>query len=135
LLEYAYVSIHSLILAFIQEVFIIALQQNNFGFKERKGERERICVLFLTYFVKIQIQNRHANVMQPRLINAFRNYKEEVEHISLTSCVTWDAHTFAITKSNRLYGFGSGDKGQLGVDMPDGNYEKCWPELINIDLS
>ncbi|MCO5607280.1 hypothetical protein L7F22_061473 [Adiantum nelumboides] len=79
--------------------------------------------------------HRHANVMLPRLVSAFRSKGEKVVHVSLTSCVTWDAHTFAITKSNKLYAFGSGDKGQLGLDINDDNYEKCWPELVNIDLS
>ncbi|KAH7282272.1 hypothetical protein KP509_35G022800 [Ceratopteris richardii] len=79
--------------------------------------------------------HRHANVMLPRLVNAFKNKGEEIVYVNLTSCVTWDAHTFAITKSNKLYAFGSGDKGQLGLDILDDNSEKYWPELVNIDLS
>ncbi|KAH7421339.1 hypothetical protein KP509_13G051700 [Ceratopteris richardii] len=79
--------------------------------------------------------HRHADVMLPSLVSAFKNKGEKVAHVSLTSCVTWDAHTFAITQSNKLYAFGSGDKGQLGLDIQDDDYEKCSPELVNIDLS
>ncbi|XP_042502136.1 ultraviolet-B receptor UVR8-like [Macadamia integrifolia] len=77
--------------------------------------------------------NRHTNVLNPELVMSLKQVKERVVQISLTNAVYWNAHTFALTESGKLYAFGSGDKGQLGVELDQS--ERGNPECVDIDLS
>ena len=79
--------------------------------------------------------NRHANVLSPRLVTSLKDINERVVQISLTNSIYWNAHTFALTDSGRLYAFGAGDKGQLGVELVAQQTERETPECVEIDLS
>ncbi|XP_057811083.1 ultraviolet-B receptor UVR8 [Salvia miltiorrhiza] len=79
--------------------------------------------------------NRHTNVLSPELVTSLKEVKERVVQISLTNSLYWNAHTFALTDSNKLYAFGSGDKGQLGVELAANQTERANPDRVDIDLS
>lgn len=78
---------------------------------------------------------RHANVLTPELVTSLKEVKERVVQISLTNSIYWNAHTFALTKSGKLYAFGAGDKGQLGIELVGNQTERGNPERVDIDLS
>ncbi|TYI84101.1 hypothetical protein E1A91_D05G340400v1 [Gossypium mustelinum] len=78
--------------------------------------------------------NRHANVLSPELVKSLKQVKEKVVQVSLTNSIHWNAHTFALTESGKLYAFGAGDKGQLGVELMNNQTERVNPERVDIDL-
>ncbi|GAB4840507.1 hypothetical protein Ancab_021276 [Ancistrocladus abbreviatus] len=79
--------------------------------------------------------NRHANVLAPELVTSLKEIKERVVQISLTNSIFWNAHTFALAESGKLYAFGAGDKGQLGIKLAENQIERGKPERIGIDLN
>ncbi|KAJ8458140.1 hypothetical protein OPV22_031066 [Ensete ventricosum] len=79
--------------------------------------------------------NRHANVLSPKLVTSLKNINEKVVQMSLTNSVYWNAHTFALTDSGKLYAFGAGDKGQLGTELPAQQTERAMPEQVDINLT
>ncbi|KAK1290428.1 Ultraviolet-B receptor UVR8 [Acorus calamus] len=79
--------------------------------------------------------NRHGNVLKPELVTSLKQVNERVVQISLTNSIYWNAHTFALTDSGRLYAFGAGDKGQLGIELVANQTERSHPEKVEIDLS
>ncbi|KAL9374689.1 hypothetical protein Peur_031568 [Populus x canadensis] len=78
--------------------------------------------------------NRHTNVLSPELVTSLKEVKERVVQISLTNSVYWNAHTFALTESGKLFAFGAGDKGQLGMELVNNQTERGNPELVDVDL-
>ncbi|KAL0731220.1 hypothetical protein Bca4012_027314 [Brassica carinata] len=73
------------------------------------------------------------NTLTPKLISSLR---ERVVHVSLTNSVSWAGHTFAMTESGTVYAFGTGDRGQLGVELSDDVTERAEPEkVVGLDLS
>ncbi|KAK7306196.1 hypothetical protein VNO77_44122 [Canavalia gladiata] len=78
--------------------------------------------------------NGHANVLSPKLVTSLKQINERVVQISLTNSIYWNAHTFALTESGKLYAFGSGDKGQLGIELVANQTERGNPEMVDIDL-
>ncbi|XP_061369966.1 ultraviolet-B receptor UVR8-like isoform X2 [Gastrolobium bilobum] len=78
--------------------------------------------------------NRHANVLSPELVTSLKQINERVVQISLTNSIYWNAHTFALTESGKLYAFGAGDKGQLGIKLVTNQTERGNPERVDIDL-
>ncbi|KAG4975383.1 Ultraviolet-B receptor UVR8 [Glycine soja] len=78
--------------------------------------------------------NRHAKVLDPELVTSLKQINERVVQISLTNCNYWNAHTFALTESGKLYAFGAGDKGQLGIELVANQTERGNPERVEIDL-
>ncbi|CAN6972260.1 unnamed protein product [Brassica rapa subsp. trilocularis] len=79
--------------------------------------------------------NRHGNVLSPAVVTSLKQAKERVVQISLTNSIYWNAHTFALTESGKLFAFGAGDKGQLGAELGRDLTERCVPEKVDIDLS
>ncbi|KAL9226370.1 hypothetical protein vseg_002193 [Gypsophila vaccaria] len=79
--------------------------------------------------------NRHGNVVKPELVSSLKQLNERVVQISLTNSIFWNAHTFALTESKKLYAFGAGDKGQLGVKLEDNQIDRGHPEAVDVDLS
>ncbi|GLU06133.1 hypothetical protein SLE2022_231900 [Rubroshorea leprosula] len=79
--------------------------------------------------------NRHANVLSPELVTSLKQLNERVVQISLTNSIYWNAHTLALTESGKLYAFGAGDKGQLGIELVNNQTERGNPERVDIDLS
>ncbi|KAG6396456.1 hypothetical protein SASPL_142606 [Salvia splendens] len=79
--------------------------------------------------------NRHTNVLSPELVTSLKEVKERVVQISLTNSIYWNAHTFALTDSDKLYAFGAGDKGQLGVELAANQTERANPVRVEVDLS
>ncbi|KAL9329573.1 hypothetical protein ACSQ67_004576 [Phaseolus vulgaris] len=79
-------------------------------------------------------EDMHANVLSPKLVSSMKEINERVVQISLTNSIYWKAHTFALTESGKLYAFGAGDKGQLGVELGANHTERGKPELLDIDL-
>lgn len=73
--------------------------------------------------------------MSPELVTSLKEVKERVVQISLTNSIYWNAHTFALTESGKLYAFGAGDKGQLGIELMAHQSERGIPERVDIDLS
>ncbi|KAK9102344.1 hypothetical protein Sjap_019598 [Stephania japonica] len=80
-------------------------------------------------------ENRHTNVLSPELVTSLKEVKERVVQISLTNSIYWNAHTFALMESGKLYAFGAGDKGQLGMELLDQQSERGKPERVDVDLS
>ncbi|KAF5741125.1 E3 ubiquitin-protein ligase HERC1-like isoform X1 [Tripterygium wilfordii] len=79
--------------------------------------------------------NRNANVLGPELVTSLKQLKERVVQISLTNSIYWNAHTFALTESGKLYAAGAGDKGQLGIELVNNQTGRGDPERVDIDLS
>ncbi|CAM8878527.1 unnamed protein product [Rhodiola kirilowii] len=79
--------------------------------------------------------NRQANVLSPELVTSLKEVNEPIVQISLTNSIYWNAHTFALTESGKLYAFGAGDKGQLGTRLPANQSEQGKPVLVEVDLS
>lgn len=79
--------------------------------------------------------NRHPHVLSPELVRSLKQINERVVQISLTNSIYWNAHTFALTESGKLYAFGAGDKGQLGVELLANQTERGNPERVDIDLN
>lgn len=79
--------------------------------------------------------NRHANILSPKLVTPLKSISELVVQISLTNSIYWNAHTLALTDTGKLYAFGSGDKGQLGIKLPANQTERSRPERVNVDLN
>lgn len=79
--------------------------------------------------------NLHLNVLTPAIVTSLQQVNERVVQISLTNSIYWNAHTFALTESGKLYAFGAGDKGQLGIELPANQTERAKPEKVEIDLS
>lgn len=67
-------------------------------------------------------------------MKSLKQVKEKVVQISLTNSIHWNAHTFALTESGKLYAFGAGDKGQLGFELMNNQTERVNPEQVDIDL-
>ncbi|KAH1262741.1 Ubiquitin-conjugating enzyme E2 variant 1A [Glycine max] len=82
----------------------------------------------------VQIGNRHANVLSPKFVTSLKQINERVVQISLTNSIYWSAYTFALTESGKLYAFGAGDKGQLGIELVANQTERENPERVEIDL-
>ena len=83
----------------------------------------------------LQGNNRHSNVLSPELVTSLQRIDERVVQVSLTNSIYWNAHTFALTESGKLYAFGAGDKGQLGTELVEQQSERATPERVEIDLS
>lgn len=79
--------------------------------------------------------NGHINVLSPELVTSLKKINERVVQISLTNSIYWNAHTFALTDSGKLYAFGAADKGQLGIELVGQENERGTPEHVDIDLS
>lgn len=77
----------------------------------------------------------HSNILSPALVTSLKEMNERVVQISLTNSIYWNAHTFALTETGKLYAFGAGDKGQLGIDLAENQTERAKPEKVEIDLS
>jgi alpha-tubulin suppressor-like RCC1 family protein len=73
-------------------------------------------------------------VLNPELVTSLKQINEKVVQISLTNSIYWNAHTFALTESGKLYSFGAGDKGQLGIELVANQTERVNPERVDIDL-
>lgn len=73
-------------------------------------------------------------MLNPELVTSLKQINERVVQISLTNSIYWNAHTFALTESGKLYGFGAGDKGQLGIELVANQTERVNPERVDIDL-
>lgn len=78
--------------------------------------------------------NQHTNILFPKLVASLKQVNEKVVHVSATNSIHWGAHTFALTESGKLYAFGAGDKGQLGVKLTDNQMERGVPERVELDL-
>ncbi|KAL6577937.1 hypothetical protein OROMI_010265 [Orobanche minor] len=74
------------------------------------------------------------HVLTPRTVTSLKQINERIVQISLTNTVQWNAHTFALTDTDKLYAFGSGDKGQLGLELGANERERTDPERVDIDL-
>jgi alpha-tubulin suppressor-like RCC1 family protein len=72
--------------------------------------------------------------LSPELVTSLKEVKERVVQISLTNSVYWNAHTFALTESGKLFAFGAGDKGQLGMELVNNQTERGNPEQVDVDL-
>ncbi|KAL3501079.1 hypothetical protein ACH5RR_035528 [Cinchona calisaya] len=79
--------------------------------------------------------NRQTNLLSPEIVTSLKQVNERVVQISLTNSIYWNAHTFALTDSGKLYAFGAGDKGQLGIELVANQTERAKPERVDIDLS
>ncbi|CAN0929314.1 Ultraviolet-B receptor UVR8 [Linum grandiflorum] len=78
---------------------------------------------------------RAESVMSPEQVTSLKVVNERVVHISLTNSIYSAAHTFALTESGKVYGFGAGDKGQLGAELANNQIERVNPERVDVDLS
>ncbi|KAK4283517.1 hypothetical protein QN277_000459 [Acacia crassicarpa] len=79
--------------------------------------------------------NGHSNVLSPELVTSLKQANERVVQISPTNSIYWNAHTFALTESGKLYAFGAGDKGQLGIELAANQTESEKPERVDVDIS
>lgn len=75
-------------------------------------------------------------MMTPELVTSLmEKVQERVVQISLTNSIFWNAHTFALTETGKLYAFGAADKGQLGIELAEGQTEGVEPVMLDIDLN
>lgn len=68
-------------------------------------------------------------------MSSLKELNEQIVQITLTNSVYWNAHTFALTESGKLFSFGAGDKGQLGFQLQADQTDRGKPEKVDIDLS
>ena len=73
-------------------------------------------------------------MLSPKFVTSLKQINERVVQISLTNSIYWSAYTFALTESGKLYAFGAGDKGQLGIELVANQTERENPERVEIDL-
>ncbi|CAO2042736.1 unnamed protein product [Urochloa humidicola] len=81
------------------------------------------------------------DVWSPKLASWIAALNEKVVQISATN--TYDSinldfrccHTLALAESGRLYSFGQGTVGQLGVKLAAGEKRRSAPDRVNIDLA
>ena len=73
-------------------------------------------------------------MLSPKLVLPLKEQGAHVVHISLTNTETCNAHTLALTDSGKIYAFGAGDKGQLGIELLDNGSERGMPELVDVDI-
>ncbi|KAG1363369.1 RCC1 and BTB domain-containing protein 2-like [Cocos nucifera] len=78
----------------------------------------------------------HLNHATPKLVTSLK-ITERIVQISPTNMANFTEamHTFVLTESGKLYAFGSGDKGQLGIEFSGQPRIKVYPERVQIDLS
>lgn len=91
-----------------------------------------VCMCLCACYIQ---GNRHSNVLTPELVTSLKRVNERVVQISLTNSIYWNAHTFALTESGKLYAFGAGDKGQLGIELVANQSERGSPERVDIELN
>ncbi|XP_026662702.2 probable E3 ubiquitin-protein ligase HERC1 [Phoenix dactylifera] len=74
---------------------------------------------------------------KPKLVTSLNKVTERIVQIGPTNSSSWtaDVHTFVLTESGKLYAFGSGNKGQLGIEFSGQPGMKAKPERVQIDLS
>ena len=77
-------------------------------------------------------------VRTPKLATSIVALNEKIAQISATHA--WDYqglasahHTLVLTESGRLYSFGGGTKGQLGVMLVEGQKGRSTPDRVDID--
>jgi len=70
----------------------------------------------------------------PEFVTSLKQINERVVQISLTNSIHWNAHTFALTESGKLYAFGAGDKVQLGIKLVANQTKRVNLERVDIDL-
>ena len=77
-------------------------------------------------------------VLTPKLATSIVALNEKIAQISATHA--WDYqglasahHTLVLTESGRLYSFGGGTKGQLGVMLVEGQKGRSTPDRVDID--
>ncbi|GFP82103.1 probable E3 ubiquitin-protein ligase herc3 [Phtheirospermum japonicum] len=85
------------------------------------------------YCTRLGDMQRHE--WTPELVTAMKQANERVIQISPSNCSTWNAHTLALTQSGKLYAFGAGGNGQLGVQLGANQTKRPKPERVMIDLS
>ncbi|CAL5011280.1 unnamed protein product [Urochloa decumbens] len=83
---------------------------------------------------------KKANVWSPKLATWIAALNEQVVQISATN--TYDrinqefhCHTLALAESGRMYSFGEGTEGQLGVRLAGGEKVRSAPDRVDIDLA
>ncbi|XP_071736430.1 ultraviolet-B receptor UVR8-like [Rutidosis leptorrhynchoides] len=79
--------------------------------------------------------NRYANVLIPKIATSLKEINERVVQISLSNSNYSKAHTFALTETGKLYAFGAGNKGQLGMQLLANQTTRPTPERVELDLS
>ena len=78
-------------------------------------------------------------VRTPKLATSIVALNEKVVQISATNAAHWanqhlgSAHTLVLTESGRLYSFGGGEKGQLGVKLVEGQEGRSTLDRVDID--
>lgn len=74
------------------------------------------------------------SISSPTLVASLKVLNEKIVQIGITNSVYWKGHTFALTESNKLYAFGFGGMGQIGVNLEGHTITKT-PKQLKIDLS
>uniref|UniRef100_A0A0D9VHU9 RCC1-like domain-containing protein n=1 Tax=Leersia perrieri TaxID=77586 RepID=A0A0D9VHU9_9ORYZ len=81
-----------------------------------------------------------ADFSTPNLVESLKALNEKAAQISPTNSSYWlnselgYPHTFALMESGKLYAFGGGIKGQLGVKLSEGQDRLRNPERVPIDI-
>ncbi|CAM0904131.1 unnamed protein product [Alopecurus aequalis] len=85
-------------------------------------------------------ENGSEDVPAPKLVASLAGLDERFVQISPTNAWDWidgiemPSHTVALTSSGKLYSFGGGSKGQLGVKLAEGK-EALPPFQVDVDLA
>lgn len=84
--------------------------------------------------------DQNQQVMAPKLVTSLAGLNERFVQISATNAWDWLnnklglSHTVALTESGKLYAFGVGSTGQLGVKLAEGK-EAMPPFKVEVDLA
>lgn len=79
------------------------------------------------------------DVLAPKFVTSLAGLDERFVQISPTNAWDWvddnevPSHTVALTSSGKLYAFGGGSKGQLGVKLAEGK-DAMAPFQVAVDL-
>ncbi|KAL3632641.1 hypothetical protein CASFOL_025625 [Castilleja foliolosa] len=80
-------------------------------------------------------QGKMRRMWMPELVTSMKQANEKVIQISPSICSTTKAHTLALTQSGKVYAFGAGENGQLGVQLAANQTKRAKPERVIIDLA
>lgn len=97
------------------------------------------CICDRSWF-QDEDEDENQDVLAPKLVASLTGLNERFVQISPTNAYDWHnrrtgvSHTVALTESGKLYAFGGGSSGQLGLKLAEGK-EAMPPLQVDVDLA
>jgi alpha-tubulin suppressor-like RCC1 family protein len=97
------------------------------------------CICDRSWF-QDEDEEENQGVLAPKLVASLTGLNERFVQISPTNAYDWHnrrtgvSHTVALSESGKVYAFGGGGSGQLGLKLAEGK-EAMPPLQVDIDLA